>query len=357
VQGWAAAWQRALYGDRGFYTSGPGGTAGPVGHFRTSVHVGAVFHAAVAALLTEVDARLGGADRAGGPERLDLVDVGAGRGELLAGVLAALPDELAARVRPRAFEVRARPAGLDPRVEWTVGAAPAAVAAAYPTGVRGLLLAHEWLDDLPCDVVEVDAAGTQRLVLVDDAGAEHPGPPLADARACAAYDVDGPAATQWLQRWWPVTLPGARAEVGTARDAAMAALSSVLAEGTLLAIDYGHVRDDRAAGRYDAGTLVGYRAGRAVPPAPDGSTDITAHVAVDAALEATAGLPGRRTLTTQRDALGALGVSGRLPGRDLADDPAAYATALDVASQAAELRDPSGLGAFWWLRLDRDPPR
>lgn len=349
MHGWATTWQRALYGRGGFYTSGPGGTAGPGGHFRTSVHVGRVFHAAVATLLAEVDARLGA------PERLDLVDVGAGRGELLAGVLAALPSDLAPRVRARAFEVRSRPPGLDPRAAWAVGEAPTAVAAAYPDGVRGLLLAHEWLDDLPCDVVAVDEAGTQRLVLVEGSGREQLGPRLADAAGCAAYDVDGAAAAQWLERWWPVTLPGARAEVGTARDAAMAGLAAVLAEGTLLAIDYGHVRADRAEGRYDDGTLVGYRAGRAVRPSPDGSCDITAHVAVDAALAATGGVPGRRTLRTQRDTLAELGVSGRLPGRELAGDPEAYAAALDTASQAAELRDPTGLGAFWWLRLDRDP--
>lgn len=347
MRGWAQAWQRASYGDRGFYTSGPGGTAGPAGHFRTSVHVGEVFHRALAELLREVD------DRLGRPPALDLVDVGAGRGELLAGILAVLPDDLAARVRARGVEVRPRPAGLDARVAWSEQGAPQALTATYPSGVHGLLVAHEWLDDLPCDVVEVDDQGEVRLVLVDGSGAEHLGPELSEVAACARYGVDSPAAAAWLRDWWPVTLPGARAEVGLRRDAAAAALAGSFAGGTLLVIDYGHVRADRDKGRFDAGTLTAYRGGRVVVPAPDGGSDITAHVAMDAALAATAAGAGRPTLRSQRDSLRELGVVGRLPARELAADPAAYAAALDAASQGAELLDPAGLGAFWWLRLDR----
>ncbi len=38
-----------------------------------------------------------------------------------------------------------------------------------PTGSSGLLIANEWLDNIPCDVVELDASGTVRLVMVDPA--------------------------------------------------------------------------------------------------------------------------------------------------------------------------------------------
>ena len=45
-----------------------------------------------------------------------------------------------------------------------------------------------------------------------------------------------------------------------------------------LAIDYAHERERRPV----YGTLTGYRDGHCVSPVPDGSCDITAHVALDA---------------------------------------------------------------------------
>lgn len=64
--------EAALYGPDGFYVR-PGGP-GPAGHFRTSVHASPLYAGAVARLLQRVDAELGH------PQGLDLVDVGAGRG-------------------------------------------------------------------------------------------------------------------------------------------------------------------------------------------------------------------------------------------------------------------------------------
>ena len=47
-------------------------------------------------------------------------------------------------------------------------------------------------------------------------------------------------------------------------------------------------------------------------------------------------------------------VSATLPASSLAaHDPSAYADALQAASDSAELLDPSGLGAFVWVRVDR----
>ena len=53
----------------------------PAAHFRTSVHASARYAAAMLALLRHADAALGH------PARLDLVDIGAGQGELLSQVL------------------------------------------------------------------------------------------------------------------------------------------------------------------------------------------------------------------------------------------------------------------------------
>ncbi|MET9364671.1 SAM-dependent methyltransferase [Streptomyces sp. NPDC006632] len=304
--GWREATERALYGDGGFYLR----PEGPAGHFRTSVHASPLFAGAVARLLAQVAAGLG-------PGPVDLVDVGAGRGELLTGVLAALPAGFP--VRAYAVERAARPAGLSERIDWR---------ADVPSGVRGLLFANEWLDNVPVDVAEADEDGVARLVLVRPDGTEVLGEPVSGADAA------------WLARWWPLTEPGTRAEIGWPRDAAWAAAVGALDAGLAVAVDYAHTREDRPP----FGTLSGFRGGREVAPVPDGSCDITAHVALDACA-----LPGAELLS-QREALGRLGVSGRRPPLSLAGaDPAAYVRGLAAAGEAAELTSRPGLGHFTWL--------
>ena len=81
---------QALYGPDGFYTR-PG--PGPAAHFRTSAHASPIFAGALARLLSIVDTALGR------PDPLDVVDVGAGRGELLIALLAAVPPETAAATK------------------------------------------------------------------------------------------------------------------------------------------------------------------------------------------------------------------------------------------------------------------
>ncbi|MFD5031707.1 SAM-dependent methyltransferase [Streptomyces sp. NPDC058405] len=295
-----------MYGPEGFYLR----PEGPAGHFRTSVHASPLFAGAVALLLA-------GTARALGTDEVALVDIGAGRGELLTGILAAVPDGLA--VRPYAVERAPRPPGLDPRIEWR---------AEPPAGVSGLLFANEWLDNVPVDVAETDPDGVVRYVLVRPDGSEELGEP-----------VDGPDA-EWLARWWPPAGPGTRAEIGRPRDEAWAAAVGTLERGLAVAVDYAHVRDARPP----FGTLTGFLAGREVRPVPDGSCDLTAHVALDACA-----LPGAE-LTGQRAALHRLGVSGERPPLSLAStDPAAYVRALAAAGEAAELTARGGLGEFGWL--------
>lgn len=307
--GWRVATERALYGARGFYRR-----EAPAAHFRTSAGTGP-FPAAWVALLGRVD------DVLGRPPRLDVVDVGAGRAELLLGMLAAVPPSLAVRVRWTAVERADRPAGLPAEIGW---------AAEPPERITGLVVAHEWLDNVPVDVVERVADGP-RLVLVDPStGAERLGPPpdLAD-RA-------------WLDRWWPLREVADRAEIGRPRDEAWAGLVARLSRGLAVAVDYSHECADRP--RF--GTLTGYRDGRQVVPVPDGSCDVTAHVALDACAAAA----GSQLLITQRIALRALGLSGARPDvRCARSEPARYLRELARAGEEAELLDPQGLGGFGWL--------
>ncbi|MFF2361749.1 SAM-dependent methyltransferase [Streptomyces sp. NPDC058122] len=343
-RGWREATEEALYGPRGFYRR----PEGPAGHFRTSVHASPLFAGAVARLLCRLDAALGH------PDPLAFVDMAAGRGELVTGVLAALPAEVAGRVRAYAVERADRPEGLDRRISWLDEP---------PRGITGLLFANEWLDNVPVDVAETGPDGAPRRVLVRADGTERLGEPVTGEDA------------RWLRTWWwpvpdegPATgveedpervqeaphppgagvareapsAPGggARAEIGLPRDLAWASAVAALDRGLAVAVDYGHL----AGGRPPFGTLTGFREGRETAPVPDGSCDITAHVALDACA-----LPGGRVVT-QRAALRALGVSGARPPLALAStDPAAYVRALSGAGQAAELTAPGGLGDFGWL--------
>jgi SAM-dependent MidA family methyltransferase len=325
---WSEAARQALYGLGGFYHR----PEGPAGHFRTSVHATGLFADAVLSLLYDIDGALGR------PARLDLVDVGAGRGELLLAVHArvsagAAADGLAGRLRLHAVERAVVPSGrVPPDLSWS---------ADLPEDVVGLVVANELLDDVPVDVVEVGPDGPRRVLVEPATGAESPGGPV------------GLRDAGWLVRWWPLrdAALGDRAEVGLARDELWANVVGSLDRGVAVAVDYGHLAADRAAGRYTAGTLAGYRDGRQVPPVPDGSCDITSHVAMDACAAAGESAGADETvLLTQRAALRALAVSGRLPDVALAStDPSRYAADLQAAGAEAELLAPHGLGGFWWL--------
>lgn len=304
--------QRALYGPGGFYRR----PEGPAGHFRTSVHAAPELLAGALVRLARTAGLTG------------VVDVGAGRGELLAAVHAADPG-----LSLLGVDVVPRPSGLVPAAGW---------AQELPGRLAGVLVvANEWLDDVPCDVV-VRVADGWRVELVDPStGATRAGPPP------AGEDAD------WLEHWWPAAHAevGDRAEVGRSRDLAWADVVSRLDGSVAVAADYAHSRAERVAGRWAGGTVVGYVDGRAVEPVPDGSCDVTAHVALDACAAAGEAAGADWTLlTTQRDALRALGVVGDRPPIELAStDPRAYLSALSRAGAAAELTDPAGLGAFGWL--------
>lgn len=306
---WRDAWQEALYGAEGFYRR----DEGPAGHFTTSTH------GPLGAVLAEALGRL--ADREGATH---VVDVGCGRGELLTHLAAARPD-----LRLTGVDVVERPSDLPAGVDWLSSPGGADL----PDGLRDLddvlVVAHEWLDVVPCPVAEVDASGTPRVVLVDPATGEES---LGDA--VAGED------RAWCAAHWPHDglAPGSRVEVGLARDLAWSGLIGRLRSGTALAVDYGHTRGTRPPD----GTLAGYRAGAMVHPLPDGSCDLTAHVAVDS-LE-------QDERTTQRDALTALGLTAATPDHTRArTDPAGYLAALARASAVGSLTARDGFGAFWWV--------
>ena len=310
--GWREATHHALYGDGGFYRSG----AGPAAHFRTSVHATPLFAEAVLVLARSADLHT-------------IVDIGSGRGELLRTLRGLDPS-----LQLFGVELADRPDDLPADIAWLgelVG------------GIEGLVIGNEWLDNVPVDAAVVSEDGWRRLLVDPATGDEKQGECVAGA------DLE------WLEHWWPTGEVGDRAEIGRPRDEAWAAAVGSLSRGIAVAVDYCHSRSARPR----SGSLAGYRGGRQVDPVPDGSCDITSHVALDSCAATgqiaghTAGpaaCTGWTVLTDQRSMLHTLLGATPPPPYDLATrEPAAYLAALSRASQAADLTRSDGLGGFGWL--------
>jgi SAM-dependent MidA family methyltransferase len=303
------AWDQALYGESGFYRQ----VAGPAGHFSTASQgmpqIGELLATAMLKLMDK--------------EGLDtFVDMGCGRGELLEQV-----HRLGPHVQCIGVDVVARPQLSEP-VGWFQSPGGKALPDELDGLTNTLVFANEWLDVVPCPIAEMDEKGELREVLVKaSSGDERLGDPVSGTDR------------QWCQRFWPIDLlePGDRLEIGETRDTAWDDLVSRVASGLAVAVDYGHTIDSRPA----PGTLTGFREGRQVLPVPDGSCDLTAHVAMDSLTH--------DELIDQRTALRRLGVSGKTPPHDLArSHPAAYLQGLSSASAATALTAKGGLGGFLW---------
>lgn len=313
---WEAAWASALYGADGFYRH-----HAPAAHFTTSAQGvpggGELLAEAVLSL-----ARRHGCRR--------VVDVGCGRGELLTA-LRSLDDGL----HLTGVDVVDRPEGLDVDL-WLVSPGGSALPPELDDLHHSLVLAHEWLDVVPCPVVARDEDGVWRTVGVGASGQERLGSAMTGAELA------------WAQQWLGPDVQ--RAEVGLPRDRAAADLLSRVRSGVVALVDYGHTADDRPA----HGTLTAFRDGREVRPLPDGSCDLTAHVAMDSLTQALSA-PGRPTprLVTQRDALLDLlpdaSPATPVPHELARSEPAAYLRALARRSALATLTAPGGLGDFRWV--------
>jgi SAM-dependent MidA family methyltransferase len=262
------AWDEALYGPAGRFTTGHRDFATAL----TDPVTSPLLCAHLLSLAAHTAAEIG--------DPFTVVDVGAGTGTFLHHVAERGPADW----RLTAVERAPRPVGLDPRIVWQ---------REIPHRFQGFLLAHEWLDDIPLDVVR-------------------------DGHVVLADGRRGPESTTgWVDRWGGT-------EDGSSRDDAWRDAVAHLTRGRALAVDYGHTRGDRRP------TLTGWRGGRPVPPVFDGSCDLTAHVALDSLAAA---VPGS-TLTTQRDAL------ADLAPRDLPEISALRA-----------LRDPDGYGGYGWVEV------
>jgi len=329
----------ALYDPQFGYYARAARRSGRAGDFFTSVDVGPLFGELLEIQLAEMARLLCGESRIPNPEsRFDLVEAGAGSGQLSADILRA------AKTRDRAFYdsirlhlVEASAAARAAQRE-TLGDLydrRAASTGALPPSFEGALIANELLDALPAHQVVMRDDGLREVYVdvgrpfhddvgrpfqddvgrpfhddvgrplqddvgrpfQDDVGRPFQGRRIHDAgradgdpETVALHLIEGPLSTPELQAYLDrldVTLePGWRAEINLGavewvRDAARR-----LARGFMILIDYGHDAAELYSPSHSLGTLTSYashRAAGADSSAPawlqrPGEQDITAHV-------------------------------------------------------------------------------
>lgn len=316
--------EAALYDPDGGYYEKPG-RVGRTGDFVT----GASWHPAFARCLVRVVSRL--ADEIVPP--VDVVDVGAGEGELLGFLSGARPEDLTLRlvgveasaVRRSAARTRVPQARFVESVD------------DLPEGLEGLVVAYELFDALPVRTLRVleDGSLRERRVAVGAGG----GFEWADALC-----PDGPELLAELARREVLLEPGQLLEVRPGAAALARALGARLSRGILLVFDYGAPAralygPARANGTLEA--FVGHRVTREVLAEP-GSRDITSWVDFTEIGEALAaeGLTVHG-LVSQSRVLLATGIAEELaiyPGEVISPERAAERNAV------AKLVMPGGMG-------------
>jgi len=245
----------ALYDPaEGYYASGKAGV-GRDGDFFTNISLGPVFGEILAAQFLEMWEILGR------PEDFTLVEQGANDGRLAADVLDGLAATPLAEARliviepfaPLREKQQARLAGR--RVEWVE--APEDL-----PPFTGVHFSNELFDALPFEVIKSRAGRweLQRVQFLD-----------------AAFRL---APSEVLNLEWPAPPEDFVSELRTGQRELLAAISSRLQRGFLLAIDYGMSREELLAPHRSAGTLACYSAHQRDddPFQSIGEKDITAHV-------------------------------------------------------------------------------
>jgi len=321
-----------LYHPRLGYYSRPQEKFGKAGDFYTASDVHAVFGRLLARQFDEMWRRMGS------PARVELVELGPGRGLFMADVIAwaqrKFPDfhsaahyVLAEQSPDLQRALRERFAELTLRRKLEVGALDDIYRSSYFTDA--ILFANEFFDALP---VEVLADGGQ--VFVD----------ARDGRFVETLRPPSPEVHSYVDRYSVRPEPGERIEAPLAAITTMQGLAQQMRRGILLIVDYGYTREEQLAGRH-RDTLMTYRrhSAAADPYQAPGEQDITTHVnftALRAAGEA-AGMDFLGLVTQSQFLLG-IGEGNQFA--DAFEDCGPPQEKAKVALQLKHLVTPAGMG-------------
>ena len=315
--------QAALYDAEGGYYERPG-RVGRDGDFVT----GASWHPAFARCLVRIVSRL--AAEIESP--IDVVDVGAGEGELLGHLSGVRPKDLRLRLTGvEASAVRRTAAASrvpDARFVASVGD--------LPSGLAGLVVAYELFDALPVRAFRVREDGSlcERRVGIASTGFE-----WVEGRC-----PDGPELLAGLTRRGAVLEPGQLLEIRPGAAALARAIGARLESGVLLVFDYGAPTRALYGPARANGTLEAFREHRVTRDvlAAPGGRDITSWVDFTELEEALReeGLTVHGLVSQSRILLAA-GIAGDLagsPGESLSPEKVVERNAV------AKLVMPGGMG-------------
>jgi len=316
------------------YYSRPVEQFGKAGDFYTSSDVHAVFGRLLARQFEEMWRLLDS------PERIDLIELGPGRGLFARDVLdwsaKRFPD-FAGPLRYGLVEqspvLRTR---LQERLSDHLAAGRATVfetleSAASPADQYLIVFANEFFDALPVEVV--DHRGSVRVVEKEGMLSEQFVP-------CV------PSELEFLDRYGVHSEEGERVEVPLASVGWMERIAAAFQgrQGFAIVIDYGYTREQQLAGRH-RDTLLTYRRHRANPSpyeAP-GEQDITAHVNFTA-LRSIAEENGMKPLALLTQSQFLIGAGEATQFADAFQDCRLPQERAKVALQLKHLISPEGMG-------------
>jgi NADH dehydrogenase [ubiquinone] 1 alpha subcomplex assembly factor 7 len=300
---------------------------GAAGDFTTAPEISQIFGELIGLWCADLWQRLGQ------PDPIIVVELGPGRGVLMADFLRAASGVPGFRQALRLHLVEASPVLHAEQQQWLGDANPIWVAdvAALPEGPL-LLVANEFLDALPIrQLIRGKTHWAERLVATD-----------ADGRLCFAQGPESPALTLLVPPGRRDAAPGSLIELCPAAAALAAALAERLQHqpGAALFIDYGYT--DGGVGSTLA--AIGAHQAAAILDAP-GTADLSAHVDFAAfAAAARAGGAVAYGPTSQGDFLKALGAELRLAAL-LRRAAAGQRAALEAGLR--RLIDPAEMGTLF----------
>ena len=325
-----------LYDPELGYYSRPAEKFGRAGDFYTSSDVHAVFGRLLARQFEEMWRVLGS------PERMELLELGPGRGLFARDVLDWSEKKFPDFFRTVHYTLVERsPAlrrSLHTRLSQHLATGRASIIDTSTAGTRVrarstevplIVVANEFLDALPVEVVS--AEGSLRL-------------DVENGRLVEKWVPASTAELEFLDRYGVHPGPGDRTEICFEARQHMEALAEAIERGFFIVIDYGYTREEQLAGRH-LGTIMTYREHTASPNPYEvpGEQDITGHVNFTA-LVAAAEQNGVQThrLLTQSQFLMGIGEVNQFA--DAFEECRLPQERAKVALQLKHLVTPAGMG-------------
>ena len=244
---------------------------GKAGDFYTSSDVHAVFGRLLARQFEEMWQALGS------PEKIEILELGAGRGLFAQDVLDWSEKKFPAFFQALHYTLVESSSALQKRLQASFRERMAAGKVSVSPDVAALCTLRELTSENPVivfaneffDAMPVEVLSQQGSLRVD----------TQDGRFVERWVPASAAELEFLDRYGVHPIDHARTEVALVAQRQLEEVATNIQRGFLIAIDYGYTREQQLAGRY-LNTVMTYRQHAASPnpyEAP-GEQDITAHV-------------------------------------------------------------------------------